>query len=193
MPAYVALGWSTLEGIFQQDVINCNPKTRLLMNRDKSMCPQRNLRENPGKRRQDDLKSLDSVLAQAGITISVLNLHLDLKSSGRWNFPLVLVKSGCQGKLQHESTFIMDAHRNVTYDSRDGLPIKWVGNQDAQRCRLHALSWIECGGHLRASFPLEAWPARLRNMATTCSGALSASSMMMTRPNLIARSRGESL
>ncbi len=71
------------EGIFQQDVTDCDPKTRLLRNRGMSMCPQHNLREDPGKRRQDGLKCPDLVLAQAGITISVLNLDLDLKPSGR--------------------------------------------------------------------------------------------------------------
>ncbi len=37
------------------------------------------------------------------------------------------------------------------------------------------------------------WVARLLKMATTCSGALSASSIMMTRPNVTARRRGESV
>ena len=71
------------ENIFQQDITNCDPKTRLLRNKGMSMCPQRNLREDPGKRRQGGLRYLDSILAQAGITISVLNLDLDLKPSGR--------------------------------------------------------------------------------------------------------------
>jgi hypothetical protein len=47
------------------------------------MCPQRNLREGPGKRRQDALKYPDLVPAQAGIITSVLNLGLDSKPSER--------------------------------------------------------------------------------------------------------------
>lgn len=71
------------EKILQKDGAVCGPETHLLKNRDMSMCPQRNLREGPGKRQQGALKYPDLVLAQAGITASVLNLGLDSKPSER--------------------------------------------------------------------------------------------------------------
>ena len=67
----------------QNNAAVCGPGTHLLKNRDMTMCPQRNLREGPGKRQQAALKARDLVPAQAGITTSVLNLGLDSKPSER--------------------------------------------------------------------------------------------------------------